>query len=339
MATIKDISRLTGLSISIISRFLNGHKVREKNRIAIEAAIKKTNYVPNELARNLRVEKTNCVGAVIPNMRSYFPISVLSATEEYLHSQGYSLVLMNCHSDSKDEVECVKNLIQRKVEAIVILPIGNIDEIRKLCNEKDIPLFVFDQYIKDCSDVDFVLFENKLAARKGTEILLDANCKDIAIVVGPKNDYTPSQRLKGYKDALESRGLPVRDELILLNKDYSMESSYEMVKSFLKKGNKPDAIFATNYDMTLGVVKALNELNIKIPEDISVMAFDSLPVYKVLKPQPWTLNQPVEKVGKEIAIQVISHIKNKTKCEGARHFISFEIQEGDSIKGLGTHHE
>jgi len=335
MATIKDISKITGLSISIISRFLNGHNVRKENRIAIEEAIRKTNYIPNESARVLRAERTKLVGAIIPNMKSNFPLSVLAATEEYLNKNGYTFFLMSCHANEDDEFECVRNLIQRKVEAIVMLPIGNCENIRKLCNEKNIPLFIFDHYIEGCPDVDFILFENKLGAQKATDILLDADCKNVALLMGPKQDYTPTERLKGYLESLKNHGIEPNEEFILVNKDYSMESSYELVKSFFLKGNKPDAIFATNFDMTLGAIRAINELNLKIPDDISVMAFDSLPVYKVLKPQLWTLNQPTDKVGKEIGVQVISHIENKITCKGEKHFISYEIQEGASIKGLG----
>ena len=149
MVTITTISEVTGLSISIISRYLNGHNVREKNRILIEKAIKETGYVPNDFARNLRVEQTKCIGVIIPEFNSVFTTSVLNVVETIIMKSGYSLILSNCHNDKNFELTCAKTLIQKRVNALLILPLSDCQEISALARNNNIPVLVFDQYIKN----------------------------------------------------------------------------------------------------------------------------------------------------------------------------------------------
>lgn len=333
MYTIKDISKITGLSISIISRYLNGHNVRKENKILIDEAVKKTGYTPNEFARSLRAEQTKCVGAVVPSLADDFALRVMHYAEKELRRKGYTLFISDSQNSTKEEVACVKTMIQKRVDALILLPISDNPEISELAKTSKIPIIIFDQYF-DQIEADYILFENKEGSKKACEILVNHGHKDIAILVGPLSDYTPRQRLKGYKKCLEANNINIDNGFVLECKDYSMQSGYEKITEFLKEGNKPTAIFTTNFDLTLGAIRALNEMNVNVPEDISVMALDSLPLFEAIKPKLWTVVQPVEEIGERIAEQVIFRLTEGDDSPYTTKFVNYDIKEGESIKKI-----
>ncbi|MBQ7164781.1 MAG: LacI family DNA-binding transcriptional regulator [Clostridia bacterium] len=333
MFTIKDISKITGLSISIISRYLNGHNVRKENKILIDEAVRKTGYTPNEFARSLRAGQTKCIGAVMPSLADGFALSVMHYAEMELKRKGYTLFISDCQNSVKDEIACVKTMIQKRVDALVVLPISDSRELSELAKSGKVPIIIFDQYFENIS-ADYILFENKEAANKACEILVQHGHKNIAILVGPLSDYTPRQRLKGYKKCLAAHGISVGDKFVLECNDYSMQSGYEKTKEIMGKGNRPTAIFATNFDLTLGAIKALNEMDLNVPEDISLMAFDSLPLYEAIKPKLWTIVQPVEEIGRKIAEQIIFRLSESDDSPYTTIFIKYDIKEGASIRSI-----
>lgn len=331
MYTIEDISKITGLSISIISRYMNGYNVRKENKILIEEAVKKTGYTPNEFARSLRAKQTKVVGAIIPSLKDIFALSVLQYVEIGLKKQGYSLFIADCLNDKAEEIACVKTMIQKRVDALIVLPVGDIDVISDLSKKSKIPLIIFDQYFENIS-ADYVLFENKAGAYRACEVLVENGHKNIGVMVGPLTDYTPRQRLKGFKKCMADKGLVVPKGNVFEIASYSMESGYRVAKEILSARKGITALFSTNFDMTLGIIKASNELGVRIPEDISLMAFDCLDIYEVITPKLWTINQPVEAIGEQVALQVLARITSSDDSPPTTHFVGFELREGDSIK-------
>ena len=333
MYTIEDVSKLTGLSISIISRYLNGYNVRKENKKLIDEAIKKTGYTPNEFARGLRARHTKSVGVIIPKLTDVFALEVISNLEKELKKEGYGILVANCMNDRNNELSCVKTMLQKRVDAIVMLPFGEISGINAIMSKANVPLIVFDQYFKELN-ADYVLFENKESAKRACDILIENGHRNIAIVLGPLTDYTPRQRLKGFRKSLESNGIPIVDENIYEAEDYSLESGYKFLNDIMKRADKPTAIFSTSYDLTVGVFKGVYELGLKIPDDISIMAFDSLPLYDLIMPKLWTVVQPIEEYGKQLARQVLTRVVNCVERPYTTYFIGYDIREGQSIKNL-----
>ena len=331
MVTIKTISEVTGLSISIISRYLNGHNVREKNKILIDKAIKETGYVPNDFARNLRVEQTKCIGVIIPEFNSIFTTSILNIVETIITKQGYSLILSNCHGDKDFEFTCAKTLIQKRVDALLILPLSDCKEISKIAKENSIPILVFDQYVKN-KDIDYVLFDNKGSSYRAAEILVNHGHKNIGIIAGPQNIFTAKQRLDGFVQYFDENNILLSKDNIYYCKEFDIESAYEAAKKCLSNKNHPTALFTSSFDLTVGTIKAINELNLRIPEDISLIAFDSLPFYEALKPKLWTINQPYDLIGKTIAENLLDLINNHKISSEKIEVVSYSIDKGNSIR-------
>ena len=305
MYTIEDISKMTGLSISIISRYMNGYNVRKENKIRIEEAVKKTGYTPNEFARSLRAKRTKVIGAIIPD----------------------------CFNSAEEEVACVQRMLQKRVDALIVLPIGDIAEISRLAKKNGIPLIIFDQYFENIS-ADYILFENKAGAYRACEVLLENGHRNIGVLIGPLSDYTPRQRLKGFKNCMKDNGFVLPEENIFEISEYSMQHSYEVVCNIFRNRKDITAIFSTNFDMTLGVIKAVNELGINIPQDFSLMAFDSLEIYEIITPKLWTINQPIEEIANHIAMQVFSRLSSGDDSPYTTFFVKYELKEGASIQKI-----
>lgn len=333
MVTIKTISEETGLSISIISRYLNGHNVREKNKILIDKAIKKTGYVPNDFARNLRVEQTKCIGVITPEFNSLFTTTILNAVDNVMTKQGYSLILSNCHGDKNYELTCAKTLIQKRVDALLILPLSNCQEISELAKANNIPVLVFDQYVKN-ENIDYVVFDNKGASYRAAEILVSYGHKNIAMISGPQTIFTARKRAKGFLSYFEKNGASLNVDSVLYCKEFDAESAYKTAMECLSKPDHPTALFSSSFDLTIGVLKAINELHLRIPEDISLIAFDSLPIYEILNPKLWTIDQPLELIGKTIANNLLALINEKKLSSGKIDVVKYSIIEGESIKKL-----
>ena len=153
-------------------------------------------------------------------------------------------------------------------------------------------------------------------------------------MVGPLADYTPRQRLKGFKKCMEEKGISVAKESIVEVDGYSMQKGYNAALELLKKNKNLTALFSTNFDMTLGIIKATNELGLKIPDDISLMAFDCLEIYEVITPKLWTINQPVEAIGEQVVSQVLNRLSSSDDSPHTTHFVGYELKEGESIKRL-----
>lgn len=331
MVTIVDIAKETGLSISICSRYFNHIRVRKKNADAIEKAAKKLGYIPNELARNLRKEKSFTVGAIIPSLIDSFPLSVLNVVEKKLNANNYSLLLSNSQRDEEREYKCAVSLIQKKVEALVILPISNCHRIAELCKKYNIPLIIFDQYIDDIQTADFVLFDNVAASQKATKVILKKGHKNIAIVIGPKNEYTPKERLAGFEaECSKHKGIKT---YVVEADGYSSQDAYAALMKF-KHINEISAIYATNFDMTLGVVKALNKKGLKIPTDISLMGFDYLPTFEYIQPNLSSIYQSTSEIGSVVCDRIFSRFENKNADGRCISYVSVHEKRGESISNL-----
>jgi len=329
MYTVKDISKMTGVSKSVISRYFNGNNVHKKNKALIEEVVKKTGYIPNETARSLRAHKTKIIGAIVPSFGDSFAMTVIQHVKSFLKEQGYSLFVTDCLSDKEGELTCVKMMLQKRVDALIMLPVNASDETCELMRKNNVPLIFFDQYYPN-EYVDSVLFENAKGAYRATEIFIENGHKNIAAILGPLSDYTPSERFNGFRACMCDNGLEIKGEYIKVNPDYSVHSGYLRTKELFELPTPPSAVLSSNYDITLGMLKALNELELNIAKDISVIAFDSLHIHEILRPSLCTVVQPLHKIGEKIAEVVFKRVKGETP-ESRINFIRYEIFQGGSI--------
>jgi LacI family transcriptional regulator len=332
-ATIKDIARETGLSIATISKYMNGATLREKNRVAIERAVKKLNYTVNEYARGLKSNKSRTIGVVIPELSNLFVTQIITKMEDILRAQGYSVMICDCHTDEKLECEAVRFLMGKMVDGIVNMPICRDGRHLKPALEKKIPIVLVDRTVDALTGLaDSVLIDNAAAAKMATSYLLERGHREIGIIIGPEGVFTTTQRLKGYFDAFGTRGL-TPDEANIQHGDYMLQGGYESMRRLLAE-KKCTAVFVTNYEMTLGAVIAINEAGLKIPEEISIIGFDNMDLSRITHPRLTIVTQPLEQIGTQAAKLLLEHLTGSTPCAPVSISLSTTLQEGASVRRL-----
>ena len=238
-STIKDIARETGLSLATISKYLNGGSLREKNRQAIEQAIRKLDYHVNEYARGLKSNRSRTVGVVIPELSNLFITQIISVMEGVLQEKGYSVMVCDCRSDPERECRAVRFLLEKRVDGLINMPIGAGAHLGPAL-EEELPVLLLDRPLPLLAGrVSCVLSDNEGAARTAARRLLEAGHRQIGIIVGPTDIFTSQLRLKGYREALEEYGVAPCENLIAYS-DYTVQGGYRQICRLLEENRDDD---------------------------------------------------------------------------------------------------
>ncbi len=333
-ATIKDVARETGLSLATISKYINGGNVLDKNKQSIEEAIRKLDFKVNEMARALKTNRSMTVGVLIPSFENIFFTSIVSNIENGLLQEGYSTIVCDYKEDPRLEAEKLDFLLDKMVDGVIMMPLTDNDELINEIISKEIPVLLIDRMINNVN-CDVVLVDNLNASYNAVEQLIIRGHKRIGIVVGPEDVYTAQERLKGYIRVHEDYGREVDPGLIKYG-DYQMQSGYELFQELLQVDPPPTAVYVTNYEMTLGAVIAINETNLKIPEDLSVIGFDNLALARIVKPSLSIVVQPMQQIGEVAAQMLLKRLKKDLSGFPAVVRLKTELLIRDSVRSIET---
>lgn len=333
--TIKDVAKATGLSIATISKFINGGNVLDNNKVLIENAIKELGFKVNEIARGLKTNKTMTIGVLIPDLKNVFCTTIVSIIENILIQNGYSTIICDYKQNSELEKMKFDFLVNKKVDGIITIPYDGSDAqgIQDLLN-KNIPVVLIDRAIKGIS-CDTVLVDNLNASYDSVEQLIVKGHKRIGIICGPENIFTAGERLKGYIRVHEDYSMKIDDSLIKKG-DYEIESGYSLLNELIDSDTPPTAVFVTNYEMTLGAIMAVNERNIKMPDELSFIGFDNLQMAKIVKPTLSIVVQPMELIGETAANILLRRLKGDMSNFPTMFRLKTELMIRDSIRELAV---
>jgi LacI family transcriptional regulator len=300
--TINDVAKHTGLSVGTISKHLNGIPVKPRNRLRIEKAIDELNYKVNEFARGLKTNTTKTIGILIPNLDNVFATTIVSIVEDRLLQYGYSTIICDYKDDGKLENEKLNFLVDKMADGIIFMPTGNChDGIRSMLESRK-PIVLIDRMIEGI-ECDVVMIDNLNASYHAIEHMIANGHKRIGVITGQKNSFTSRERLKGYCRVHEDYGIPVDEQLIQFG-DYKFESGHQLCQKLMKLESPITGLLVANYKMTMGAVMALNELNVNIPRDISIIGFGDLDMIRLIKPALTVVSQPMKEIG-EIAVSLL----------------------------------
>ena len=333
-STMKDLSRETGLGLATISKYFNGGTVREKNRVLIEAAVKKLHYVPNEVARSLKTQQTRVVGVVIPELSNAFITCIISSMEDILRKHDYAVIVCDCRSDPKREKEAVEFLLHRRVDGLINMATDATGAHLKASLSAGIPVLLVDRLIDSLrGKVSAVVIDNIHASYQAVRKLTELGHRQIGLVLGSPNLYTTNQRLTGYLNALKEAGITPSDEYIRYG-DYTMDGGYQAVQSLLRLKKRPTALFVTNFEMTLGTMLALQHSGVRVPDDLSVIGFDKLELFGEIFPDLTLIRQPQLSIGRETANLMLDLLGNHDGISHRIVTLSTELTEGKSVREL-----
>ncbi len=333
-ATMKDIARRTGLGLATISSYFNGGNVREKNRIKIEEAIEELHYEVNEVARGLKTNATRTIGVVIPELNNTFCAEIITGMEDILRSHGYATIVCDCRTDKKLEQEAVEFLTRRRVDGIINMPVDEEGNHLKRFQKTGKPIVLIDRKIQGIN-CDSVLVDNKKAAEDAVRYFIERGHRNIGIIGGPEEVFTAQERMAGYYKALESAGIPVSESLIW-HGDYTIQGGVRGLEELVQNNPEMTAVFVTNYEMTMGAMIGVNELGIRIPEQLSMIGFDNLQFARACNPKLTIVAQPTDGIAREVAKVMLNHLENAGETSGElfSEKLETEIIAGKSVRVL-----
>jgi len=335
-ATLGDIARKSGTSVSTVSRVLNKKTAvsrisKETERLVLKTA-KELNYRPNQLARSLRLKRTHTLGLVVPDIANPFFACIIKSAQTVSHSLGYSLVVCNTNEDLALEVEHSNLLLSKGVDGLIILPVGQKSAHLEGILKTGIPLVVADRCF-DKLPVNTVLVDNYHGAFQAVEYLIGRGHLRIAVILGLPDTFTTKERLRGYHDALCAHGCALDDDVIV-GKDFGTGTGYVMTKMLLSSKHPPTALFTTSDLITLGALKAIYEEQLNIPGDISVVAFDDLDSAEYFRCPITAVAQPKETIGKIAVKLLVDQMKQHENFEPRKIVLKPKLIIRDSVSYL-----
>jgi LacI family transcriptional regulator len=332
VSTIKDVARQSGLSIATISKYINGGSVRNYNKVQIDEAISSLGYRVNSAARALKTNKTNTIGVLIPDLRDVFCTTIVSQIENILLQSGYSTIICDFNKNPAQEKEKLKFLVSKMVDGLVIIPKWLTGQDVNGLIKEGLPIICIDVLLKDC-DCDTLLVDNLNAAYSAVELLITNRHKRIGIINGPEGFYTADERLRGYYRVFRDYFMSV-DENLVKRGEWTLECGFNQMNELLDLPEPPTAVFVTNYTSTMGAIMAINKRNIKIPDELSFIGFDSIELANVVNPQLNIVKQPMEQIAATAADMLLDRLNGGMNSVPELYRLKAELLSGDSVADL-----
>lgn len=291
------------MSVATVSRVINDQGgVREETEEKIVKAIKELNYVRSAVARSMVRKETKTIAVIIPDICNPFFSEVVAGVERMAIEKGYFTMLSSSNESKKIEEKLVKNIIERGVDGVIVTTADESGAQLKALFDQHVPVVAVDRMIKNYQ-VDTVIIGNREGAYEAVRHLIQEGHERIAIIRGPQNTTPGLERYKGYIQALEEFDIEVSTELVG-DGDFKEESGYELAKYFATLENPPTAIFSSNNLMSIGALKAVQEMNWELGKEISFLGFDDIEIATFTRPQITTVSRPMRQLG-EVAFQLL----------------------------------
>lgn len=315
--TITDVAEAAGVSIATVSAFLNGTtNVSPDLTQRIEAAIRDIGYERNAIARSLKIGTTHTIGLTVADIRNPFFTDVVATIQQVLHRAGYAVMLCSSEEDPANQDEQIKLLLDRMVDGLIIAPSGEDEVMKRLVTATRKPVVLIDRTC-DGLDIDAVVLDNVKAAFDATDYLVRLGHARIGYLSGAPDTSTGRDRLAGYRMGLERNGLPYATELVR-DGNFRESDGYRATMQLLSLPGRPSAIFSGNNLMVIGAMRAIRDMGLSCPHDISVACMDDFPWADVFSPRLTTIAQPVEAIGEQAANLLLDRLSGRSPAHARR---------------------
>ena len=317
LVNIREVAKEAGVSTSTVSRAMTGKiPVSEEAKARVLAAVAKMNYQPNAVAQGLKGGRIHTIGLVIPNVRSLvFPASI-RGIEDTAGQHGYTVVLCNTDENVDKERFYIESLRRRLIDGFIFTTARPGHEYLLDLPSEGVPVvFLIRQLGKT---VDTVALDNEGGAYEATRYMLSRGLKKIALINGGLDLPLYKHRYDGYRRALEEAGVAEAADLVVHGIS-GWDDGYQAMKELFEKGHRPDAVFATSDPKAMGIIRAIRDAGLRVPQDISVMGFDNLDFSSQIDPPLTTVAQPFYEMGVRACRRLIHLIEkgqnSRTKVE------------------------
>ncbi|EAC6494783.1 LacI family transcriptional regulator [Listeria monocytogenes] len=330
--SIKDIAKLSGVSVATVSRVINDNgRFSEETREKVLAVIKETNYQMNFSAKSLRMNKSFSVGILVPDISNYFFSSVVQQIEAILFDQGYSTIICNTGRNLDKEMAYLNMLESKMVDGLIV--ISGADEFGFKYNnaENGIPYVCIDRQPKDKKDTIFISSNHYQGAFEATEALIHAGVKSPVIFMHSRQSSSAKERLKGFQDALKKNNIRYDPDVSKFTVDLQIHDYQKSIITFVNEVTTMDGIFAINDNIALELLNLLPTIGKKIPNDIKVIGFDDTPQCNYTVPKLSSVKQNIPKIAQITVDNLITIIKNPKQKKRITEIVPVELSLKDSI--------
>ncbi len=315
MADIREVARLAGVSIATVSRTLKKPElVKEETRLHVMNAVRHLDYTPNTLGSSLRNRRSDLVVVLVPDISNPFFAEIIHGIEQVAHENGYSVLLGDTQHDPDRENVYANCLNTKQVDGLLFLGHRVPASVKHLVRKKGLPVRPI---VNACEysrklGVPGVHIDNEAAAYEVTSHLLELGHRNIGVVTGPMDEGPLSRnRLAGVNKALSEKGMTLPKSMIHYG-DFSIESGLEASHALLDRKHPPSALFCFNDEMAMGVMEYCREMDISVPEKLSLVGFDDIRFARYCNPPLTTVHQPTKNIGRT-AMQLLLELMSGKK--------------------------
>lgn len=329
--TIKDVAALAKVSTATVSHVINKTRHVEKHTEArVVEAVRQLDYQPNIVAQSLKGKGTKTIGIIIADIRESFFANIVKAVEVYLRKENFSLILCDSEDIVRKEKAHLNLLLQKGVEGVIFAPI-NIHETYSALQTSHVPVVQIDRKTYGMKS-DYIGIDNIQSARIATEHLCGHGYTRIGFIGYDTTVYTMKRRQEGYKAVLSKHNL--YDSQLAKVVNYSDRSMKNSIKNWILK-HHVDAVLCAVDEICFSALEAIEELGLRIPEDIALISFDDSKWLKYLKTPITVVRQPLEEMGRTAAETIIKRIQHPSKSD----FLNIHFETDLIIRGsCGRHY-
>ncbi len=334
-ATIKDVARLAGVSISTVSRVINDSKpVSPESRRKVLKAIDELNYEPNEVARSLVTKKSNIIGVIVNDIGKSYVSQVVRGIEEVGRMYNYDILLSSTYGDAEMETKYVKLLLQKQVEGIIIISEIYNEELMDFIENIKVPCIYINRYYIIRNIFPTVSISNREGAAMMTKYLVDQGHKDILYVSYNKGDVNTVENYKidGYNEVIEELGY--NKHVYTLN-DFSQEAFMDLMSVLKPKvlNKEITAVFAHSDETAIRIMNHVYDEKMSIPEQVSVVGFSDIEMASIYRPGLTTIKEPFYDYGAVAARRLLKEIDGETS-DDVKTYLPARIVERETVKKI-----
>jgi len=322
LSNIREVARLAGVSVATVSRTLKSpERVLAPTRERVMAAVEQAGYRPNLMAVQFRSRRTGNLVILVPTIANTFFARVISGAQQAAHPAGYRLLL--CDTQGRVELERQFAELVYAYQADGVIQLRAYDPFENAPPDADVPPIVNACEVLKAGRYPTISLDNVAAAKAMTDHLIALGHRRIGLIKGSKNSPLTLDRLAGYEAALREAGIAF-DEALICHGNFSLEAGYAGAQKMLALAERPSALFCENDEMAIGALKRIRQAGLRVPEDISVVGFDDIPMAAFCDPPLTTISQPAEAFGAKAVEMLIALIEKRPLAE--RHVVlPFEL--------------
>jgi len=333
LITLKEVAQAAGVSVSTASRVLSGqaaaYRIGEVTRAVVKQKAEALGFQANALARSLQSKRSGMLGLVVPDISNPFFAAIARQVTTAANQHGYSVLIADSCETSSVEQDSVKQLLARQTEGLIVCPVGNVSEHLQGVQKKKIPLVLVDRVFV-AQGFTTVTSEHGLAAKQLTCALLEAGHRQIGILQGLPGTLPNTERVEGIQLAFREAGLQWNPPL-LVGDDFTEKSGFDATVAILKAKPSTTALIALSAPQSLGAMRAIRQLSLSVPQDISLIAFDDHPFIDHLACPLTSASQDVGRLGETAARVLLEQLRSGKRPLQREYRIPIQVTNRKSI--------